>query len=72
MSNPIKTCPHCQSTELFTATVQGEGLPGSLLPLGALHGPRYENLICARCGLTQWFVSPEHLHLIGQKLKPAQ
>lgn len=64
------TCPHCTSTNLFSASVQADGSAGSLLPVGALHGARYDNVVCGNCGYTQWFVSQQHLHLVREKLKP--
>jgi predicted nucleic-acid-binding Zn-ribbon protein len=63
-----KPCTVCGESEFFGATVQAGGTPGSLLPVGLLHGPRYENVICGSCGHTEWFVSKEHLNLVREKL----
>jgi predicted nucleic-acid-binding Zn-ribbon protein len=65
-------CRHCGSTSFYTASVQAGGSGGSLLPVGALHGPRYENVICGQCGHTEWFVSKEHLALVREKLTPVE
>lgn len=64
-----KTCQHCGGTEHYKATVFATGEKGGTLPIGALHGPRYENIICGQCGLTQWFVAQEHLPLVREKLE---
>ena len=66
----ITHCTNCQSEDLYETEVSGGGTAGSLLPLGALHGPRYEIVICGGCGHTSWFVSNEHLHLVTDKLRP--
>jgi len=66
----ISHCANCQSEDLYEAEVSGGGTAGSLLPLGALHGPRYKTVICGVCGHTSWFVSQEHLHLVKDKLRP--
>lgn len=63
-----KPCAHCGATEFYQATVTAGGLAGSLLPVGLMHGPRFENIICGQCGHTEWFVSPEHLALVREKL----
>jgi predicted nucleic-acid-binding Zn-ribbon protein len=67
-----KSCSKCASTELLTATVFGNGEPGSLLPLGMLHGPKYENQICAACGYTEWYVAKDSLYLVRDKLNKAK
>ena len=65
------TCRNCGSSELFTASVPaGGGLSPSLLPVGALHGARFENIVCADCGLTEWYVAAEHRQLVKDKLQP--
>ena len=69
MSKP-EPCAHCGGNEFFGATVDAGGSAGSVLPVGSLHGPRYENVICGQCGHTEWFVSKEHLTLVREKLKP--
>jgi len=66
----ITHCKNCHSEDLYEAEVNGGGAAGSMLPLGALHGPRYEIVICGVCGHTDWFVSKEHLHLVKDKLRP--
>ena len=63
------TCSHCGGTEHYRAQVYAGGEKGGSLPAGALHGPRYDNIICGSCGLTQWFVAAEHLHLVREKLE---
>ena len=68
--NLQKLCRVCGKSEFFTATVQAGGLAGSLLPIGLLSGPKYENVICGSCGHTEWFVSKEHLSLVREKLQP--
>jgi predicted nucleic-acid-binding Zn-ribbon protein len=70
MTQP-KTCRSCGSSELFTASVSaGGGSSTSLLPVGAMHGARFENIVCADCGLTEWYVAAEHRHLVKDKLQP--
>ena len=64
-----KVCANCGGTEHYKATVFAGGEKGSLLPVGALHGPHYENIICGACGLTQWFVSQESLYIVRDKLE---
>jgi predicted nucleic-acid-binding Zn-ribbon protein len=63
-------CTNCQSEDLYETDVSGGGTTGSLLPLGAFHGPRYRIVVCGECGHTRWFVSKEHLHLVKEKLSP--
>jgi len=65
---PSQSCRHCGGTVFYTAKVHAGGTAGSLLPIGALHGPAYENVICGQCGHTEWFVSKEHLALVREKL----
>jgi predicted nucleic-acid-binding Zn-ribbon protein len=62
-------CRHCGGAEFYTAVVDAGGDAFSLLPVGILHGPRYENTICGQCGHTEWFVSKEQLYLVREKLK---
>ena len=62
-----QACRHCGSQDLFSFTVQAGGSAGSLLPVGALHGPKYENRVCGECGYTEWFVAKEQLHLVREK-----
>lgn len=64
-----KVCGNGGGTEHYRATVFASGEKGGTLPIGALHAPRYENIICGNCGLTQWFVSREHLPLVCEKLE---
>ncbi len=65
------TCRNCGSSALFTASVSaGGGSSNSLLPVGAMHGARFENIVCADCGLTEWYVAPEHRQLVREKLQP--
>lgn len=64
----LQPCRYCTGTHYFTAMAQGEGL----LPLGFLHSPKFETLICGDCGHTEWFVSKRHLPLVAEKLKPAE
>ena len=66
-----KTCNHCGGIEFFKATVYAGGLTGSMLPVGLLHGPKYDNVICGECGHTEWFVSQPQLHLVREKLERA-
>jgi len=61
-------CRHCGGTNFYTAKVQAGGSSGSLLPVGALHGPAFDNVICGQCGHTEWFVAKEHLPLVKEKL----
>lgn len=63
-----KPCIHCESTDFHVVPVNAGGDQGSLLPVGMLHGPRYENRICGQCGHTEWFVSKEHLSLVREKM----
>lgn len=65
--NTSLPCRFCGGTHFFKAIAQGE----ALLPLGFLHSPKFENLICGDCGHTEWFVSQQHLHLVREKLRPA-
>jgi predicted nucleic-acid-binding Zn-ribbon protein len=67
-----KSCSKCASTELLMTTVLGSGESGSLLPLGLLHGPKYENQICASCGYTEWYVAKDSLYLVKDKLNKSQ
>lgn len=61
-------CRHCGGTDFYTAKVQAGGSSGSLLPVGALHGPAFDNVICGQCGHTEWFVAKEHLPLVRANL----
>jgi ribosomal protein S27AE len=63
------SCSYCGGTEFFRSRVVAGGTSGSLLAVGALHGPFYENRVCGKCGHTAWFVSPEHLPLVREKLE---
>lgn len=67
-----KVCSNCGGQEHYMATVNASGEQGGTLPVGVFHGPRYENIICGGCGLTQWFVSKDHLHLVREKLERVQ
>ena len=62
-----QACQHCGALDFFTFTVQAGGLPGSLLPVGLLHGPSYENIVCGQCGHVEWFVSKEHIPQVRAK-----
>jgi hypothetical protein len=37
-----------------------------LLPIGVLHGPKYQICICGSCGLTEWFVPKRFLPLVKE------
>lgn len=66
---PMKACRGCGSADLHKAVVPaGGGSSPSLLPVGALHGAKFENVVCAACGLTEWYVAAEHRYLIKEKL----
>ena len=67
-----KACPNCSGTSLYQVTVNATGLKGGILPLGVLRGPKFENIVCADCGLTQWFVAREHLGLVKEQLEPVE
>ncbi|MGM9482204.1 hypothetical protein ACS5PN_13530 [Roseateles sp. NT4] len=67
----LQPCRHCGGQDLFSFTVQAGGTTGSLLPVGALHGPKYENRVCGDCGYTEWFVAKEHLQLVREKFARA-
>jgi predicted nucleic-acid-binding Zn-ribbon protein len=67
--NTKASCFKCGGSEIFTAVVQGSGHGGSILPLGMLNGPKYENKICSGCGYTEWYVEKDSLYLISDKLK---
>lgn len=62
-------CRHCGGLEFFSFTVQAGGSTGSLLPVGALHGPSYDNIVCGQCGHTEWFVSKDDLVLVKEKFR---
>ncbi len=64
-----KPCNQCGATDFYSVQVNAGGASGSILPVGLLHGPRYENRIYGQCGLTEWFVSREHLSLVREKLQ---
>jgi predicted nucleic-acid-binding Zn-ribbon protein len=68
----IKSCGKCGSTALLMTTVNGSGEAGSLLPLGLLHGPKYENLICSDCGYTEWYVASGNLYLVKEKINKSK
>ncbi len=70
--NNMKACSNCGGTDHYLVNVNASGESGGNLPVGALHGPRYENIICGTCGLTQWFVAKEHLYLVREKLPPVK
>ena len=69
MKKPV-VCPNCSSSSLYQVTVNATGLKGGLLPIGLLNGPRYENIVCGDCGLTQWFVAKDQIHLVKSHLAP--
>jgi predicted nucleic-acid-binding Zn-ribbon protein len=62
-------CVKCGSEELYTATIYAGGGHGSLLPVGTLHGPKYENIVCSDCGFTEWYAQKADLYLVKEKLK---
>ena len=64
-----KPCPNCSSRNLYRVVVNAIGMKGGILPIGILHGPRYENVICGDCGLTQWFVAKGQLYLLKEHLE---
>ena len=66
----VKACAQCGGTDFFKTKVNAGGAGGSMLPIGLLHGPYYDNVICGQCGHTEWFVSKEHLALVREKLEP--
>lgn len=63
------SCRSCHSTQLHVTEVVAGGSSGSLLPVGMLQGPRYRNIICGACGLTEWYVHPDWLYLVREKLQ---
>lgn len=67
----IHACRNCGGTELYSQEVSANG--GSegpkLLPLGWLTFPTYELVICADCGLTEWFVPERFLRKVKGKFK---
>ena len=67
--SPLKPCERCGGTEFYKAVVYAGGVTGSLLPIGLLHGPRYDNIICGKCGHIEWFVSAEHLSHLRDSLE---
>lgn len=69
--NSHQPCRFCNGTNFFSAKVQAGGSAGSLLPVGALHGPSFENVICGTCGHTEWFVAKENLPLVKNVLPAA-
>lgn len=75
MENPTnmpvdqKTCRHCGNSDHYSKEVTaGEGM----LPIGALHGPKYQIVVCGACGLTEWFVPARFLHLVKEGFDPVQ
>jgi len=60
--NTVKPCPECGKTNLFvTTTNSGGGYGPMLLPkLGGFIVPAtFEVVVCADCGLTRFFASPD-------------
>lgn len=59
-----KSCRNCGSSEHYSKEVTaGEGA----LPVGALHGPKYQIIVCGSCGLTDWFVPSRFLPLVKER-----
>jgi hypothetical protein len=54
--DPVEVCPHCQGRDLFATEVEPDFLPG----LGSwFTSAKLRVVVCAGCGHTQLFVSPE-------------
>ncbi|SFV00331.1 zinc ribbon domain-containing protein [Pseudoduganella namucuonensis] len=68
MSTDSKPCRNCGNSEFFTKEVSADG--AAMLPIGALHGPKYQIVVCGSCGLTEWFVPSRFLPLVREKLDP--
>jgi predicted nucleic-acid-binding Zn-ribbon protein len=66
----IHACRNCGGTELYSQEVNANGGDGlKLLPLGWLTFSTYEIVICAQCGLTEWFVPERLLRKVQGKFK---
>jgi len=57
---PPTSCPHCSGTELYVRRKPGAGGKGGFLyGLGEfLHYAHFDVVVCAKCGLTQFFAEP--------------
>ncbi len=56
-----KACPHCGGAELYHRRVSSGGAHGPYLLLGLgsfLHYAHFDVVVCADCGLTQFFAEP--------------
>jgi len=62
------TCRKCGNTEFLSKEVSANGGYGpSLLPLGMFGGGKFVLVVCSRCGLTDWFVSPKYMDKVRER-----
>jgi predicted nucleic-acid-binding Zn-ribbon protein len=59
--SPVKACPHCGGTDLYSRRIPAGGVnsPWLLMGLGSfMHFAECDVVVCADCGLTQLFAEP--------------
>ena len=69
MRSNSKPCRNCGSSEQYAKEVTA-GDSAALLPIGALHGPKFQIIVCGSCGLTEWFVPNRFLPLAKEQFDP--
>lgn len=61
-------CQTCGNTEFLSKEVRANGGYGpELLPLGAFCAPKFKVVVCSRCGLTRWYVSPKYMDRVRER-----
>jgi predicted nucleic-acid-binding Zn-ribbon protein len=66
MQNNPSPCRHCGGSEHYAKEIVA-GEFATLLPIGVLHGPKYQIVVCGGCGLTEWFVPGRFLSQVKEK-----
>ncbi len=61
-------CRKCGNTEFLSKEVSANGGYGrTLLPLGFFSAAKFVLVVCSKCGLTDWHVSPKCMEAVRER-----
>lgn len=62
------SCRKCGNNEFFSKKVAANGGYGpAFLPLGVFCIPKFTLIVCSKCGLVDWHVSPEYMDRVRER-----
>jgi predicted nucleic-acid-binding Zn-ribbon protein len=68
MSMKPTSCRKCGNTEFLSKEVTANGGYGpALLPLGVFCVPKFVLVVCSKCGLADWHVSPKYMDRVRER-----